>query len=594
MRRSSLPSRGFLLILLCFVGGLCHTGAQEKAPPADGVLESAPAKIARLERDLTEKIDAVRTVLDKEVAEKRITEPAAQPLRWSLRTAAIAFSGTDIRSVIATARVPFENQAVANACKELEATFLKIQAEYADFQKAALADARKRAMEMIKTAQQAEQITTLIEQIEGAQTVLLRRFAGVPGGDPNNTLAGILFALGNLRRLVEAEATGNLRVLSMALGAQTTFGTDSQGIQAEMKLRLVRARAPYLEKVEKTQADLDAALEARISSDELPKKLSAYSEAVEQASELRISGESIYIRDIQGTLTTYRSLFSILAAMEARDFASALQQMRNLRSSSSPPPKIIALLRTWEEQAHAQQARFFKERIESWRARIGNIKGPDDLGQLAGEVSQTERMAANQERRAEDEPFPFGLGENLISLAAAWRTANPMLVREDRARELAGARSDVFGIAVTALRRRIERDVIGRVLKDPELSQPPLAEMEPQAAFEALGDQLAAKKEWRRLLELRQAWLSPGPEFYGRGDELTSALRAYLAGENFELAEQWTDAASAYKQVLLCTAKRAPVADAAERLKAIKKEHPEAAAAPLQKASSPRRSQEEE
>jgi hypothetical protein len=187
MRRFFVPQGRSISVLLCLVGSLCQAIAQEKAPPAGGVLESAPAKIARLERDLTEKIDAVRTVLDKEVAEKRITEAAAQPLRWSLRTAAIAFSGTDIRSVIATARVPFENEAVANACKDLEATFLKIQAEYADFQKAALADARKRAMEMIKTARQAEQITTLIEQVEGAQTVLLRRFAGVPWRGPRTT-----------------------------------------------------------------------------------------------------------------------------------------------------------------------------------------------------------------------------------------------------------------------------------------------------------------------------------------------------------------------------------------------------------------------
>jgi hypothetical protein len=48
------------------------------------------------------------------------------------------------------------------------------------------------------------------------------------------------------------------------------------------------------------------------------------------------------------------------------------------------------------------------------------------------------------------------------------------------------------------------------------------------------------------------------------------ALRSYLAGQNLELAEQWSDAAAAYKRVLLCTSDLAPVADAAERLKALK------------------------
>src|SRR4051812_24409884 len=107
MRRLTLPWRDPLPVLAALLTLCPLTFAQEKpAAPADapaanepaaattppvsaGVLESIPAKVAKFEKDLTDKIDAARTVLDREVAEKRLTESVAQTLRWSLRTSAI-------------------------------------------------------------------------------------------------------------------------------------------------------------------------------------------------------------------------------------------------------------------------------------------------------------------------------------------------------------------------------------------------------------------------------------------------------------------------------------------------------------------------
>jgi hypothetical protein len=181
MRRLNLPWRDPLPVVAAFLTLFPLAYAQEKpatassapaasqpigatTPPVSaGVLESVPAKVAKFEKDLSDKIDSARTVLDREVAEKRLTESVAQTLRWSLRTSAIAFSGTDIRGVLATARVPFENEAVTKACKDLETTWVTIQAEFGDLQKAALAEARKRAIEFIKNGGSAEQIEGLFQ-----------------------------------------------------------------------------------------------------------------------------------------------------------------------------------------------------------------------------------------------------------------------------------------------------------------------------------------------------------------------------------------------------------------------------------------------
>ena len=55
--------------------------------------------------------------------------------------------------------------------------------------------------------------------------------------------------------------------------------------------------------------------------------------------------------------------------------------------------------------------------------------------------------------------------------------------------------------------------------------------------------------------------------------------RAFFAGQNFELAEQWSDAMQSYKTVLRSANEHVPIKAAAERLKVLTKEHPEAVAA---------------
>jgi hypothetical protein len=399
--------------------------------------------------------------------------------------------------------------------------------------------------------------------------------------DPGTTINGILNATRSLRRLIEAEATGNVRAVNAAISSTQMSSMDTQGgVDGEMKMRFEKAKAPYVAKVDEAQSALDAALEARKPSEEVAKLLSAYSDATEQVSLLRTAYDYNQNRDYTTALTGYRSAIAILAAIEEKDYTTALQQIRNgISADNQRGAKVAVLLRSWQSELETQQAKSLKEQMASWRSRIIDAKGPADLDKLAGEVMVAEQMPRDERRRASD-GVPYGLSQTLTMLSTAWRTANPTLLLENRVSQGEAGRGESFAGEVTALRRRIERDVISRTLKAPELNQAPLADKEPGEAIEELCDQLAAKKQWRRLIEVRQAWrLTSVPEGYGRGDDLTSALRSYLAGQNFELAEQWMDAAAAYKQVLLSTAERAPIADAAERLKILKKEHPETSAA---------------
>lgn len=130
----------------------------------------------------------------------------------------------------------------------------------------------------------------------------------------------------------------------------------------------------------------------------------------------------------------------------------------------------------------------------------------------------------------------------------------------------------------TALRKRILLTAYARALKAPELSAAPYADKEPEAAVKALCDDLALRGQWQRLLEILQV-SPPAPERSGtKEDDAVTAIRSYLAGKNFELAELWVDAVLAYKTVLRSSATRILTQAAADRIKAIANAHPGAIA----------------
>ena len=129
------------------------------------------------------------------------------------------------------------------------------------------------------------------------------------------------------------------------------------------------------------------------------------------------------------------------------------------------------------------------------------------------------------------------------------------------------------------LRQRIEREVMSRALAAPELNEGEALALPLETAVDKFCDTLFTKGDWRRLyrvLEVR----SRGPvagENQRQPDETLTALRAFFAGQNLELAEQWAEAAESYRAVLRCVSERVPIKPAAERLKVLAKEHPEVA-----------------
>jgi hypothetical protein len=100
-------------------------------------------------------------------------------------------------------------------------------------------------------------------------------------------------------------------------------------------------------------------------------------------------------------------------------------------------------------------------------------------------------------------------------------------------------------------------------------------------AVAQLAGKLYERGEWARLLRVLTAREESGREAQlVSGSDDVKGVRAFLTAQNFEKAEQLAEAARAYRDVLACIGDFVPVNAAAERLKALKKGHPEVFAQP--------------
>jgi hypothetical protein len=214
-----------------------------------------------------------------------------------------------------------------------------------------------------------------------------------------------------------------------------------------------------------------------------------------------------------------------------------------------------------------------REQVEQLRKKLDRVAHPEDLAALANDLESERRNSEQSEA-----PYVFGLlAQQLASMAAGWSAMSPIVAVGEGGNEIDGA-SGAFSKELASLRDRIERDVTVHVLDAPELSQPPFLDQSLDDAIDKLRKRLAEKGEWRRALQIlgMQSSGALPDHLRSKSTDVIHAIRAYLAGENFELAEEWADASSAYETVVRANLDHTPIKEAAKRLELLKTEHPEA------------------
>ena len=553
--------------------------AKAQTPAEPSIIDRFPEAMKQADEEVAKKFEAARAIVEEEVKEKRLSDAIAQSLRWSLRTASGPAIG-DARSVISSARVPVENVALTKAFRELETTNAGIQTRKNELMADVKKEMRQRVATTIATATKAAVAEATRAMVERVRDAL--REAAKTGYTETQELDQALNILASTKRLLEAEAAGEARKIDTALlelSNQARSGSTSIPTE-EIKARIERVVQPLVKNAEERRTAFFAALEGQKPAAEVDAALNAYSEAADRVSQLPQFTTPSGTRQ-NDQVRTCRALASALKLAQSGDMErlpnavsearSSVQQMSGTRATS-----LLTLLDSLMKQAEERVAKERLEQTTGLKTRLAAVKKPAELGPILTDLEVWIQKNGRQRNQEWSELREVHTG--LSTLATAWSSGSLALLQpQNRGGESAIEKSTIAK-EFEELRKRVEREVMSRALAAPELNEGEALALPLETAVDQLCDTLFTNGDWRRLyrvLETRSRWRVAG-EYQRQPDETLTALRAFFAGQNLELAEQWAEAAESYRAVLRCVSERAPIKPAAERLKVLVKEHPEA------------------
>jgi hypothetical protein len=554
--------------------------AQEPAATAPATKSSLQEVLERLEAinaESVKKVEAVQKVINEELVAKRITDSSAQSLRFGLR-ALSPTSGTEpLVSAWSAARLSTDNATLSTALKTLEGDLGAADAERFALIKKGCAEVRNSVTAAIRSAKTVPEIDTQLSLAERLQQTLPVRSSSTTNALGAQHLTSHISLLRNLRQVVSLQSANP--VDSTALGSalmqlqNTVSSSQSVVDNSIIQQRIQDTIAPYHKAQDEAQEAVEAALKQSKPSKEIIAAIVKLEESIERFPSV---SSSLKKRDLSSAVEVYRNLAAARASIEEGKYAQAKSQLSNLRSYSLKPlgaakaPAFTQLVGDWTNSIDELAATAAAKRVDTLRARLAAVRSAADLEKLSLELAKVEN-----ENRDRELDFQRGLAGQLSALAAAWAVSSPNLLRANPYENTTVTGDVRLAKELAELRRRAERHILAETLRLPELLQPPLAEKSLDEAIEVIITQMAGKEEWRRMLQVVEARSGQNRNNYFPGGDvdLAGALRAYIAGQNMELADQWVEAMQSYKTVLRSTSERAPTKQAAERVKVLASEH---------------------
>lgn len=538
--------------------------------------DKLPVKLKQIEDDFAKQVDVFVVVVDAELAAKRITDTVAQLLRTLARNARFNFGELN-------GSIP-KNEALRAAVKELEAASKLYELRVNVLVTAVWENLRKRVEDAELNKLKSEEIATIIQTLQRIQGPLQRK--NLSAGKRQFESQDFIAFLNAVKELADAERKQSLKTFYPAAMSFYNSGI-SIGLlsQADQKVVMPRLLEPMRKCILPQGSVIEAMIEARKPSQEVSTAISDYRRAMSLFDSFTghegNDPDRLAFSNVLGVYGAFvRALNSLengkteeadshlkMAIVRDQSVAAQLLADRGNRGEFVVKPgnraQIAAKLQNELRKTNAQRG---AQTTADFAARMAAVKEPADLAAILAEIR---KMSGE---RNED---ISKLIRSLENLKMAWDRRIPGWIAIERPPY--GEPSGALAKDYTALRNRVLRTLYAETLKAPELTAAPYADKGPEAAIEALCDDLAQRSEWKRLLDilqLRTPFAARRPD--SQEAIAIAAIDSFLSGKNAELAEQWTDAAVAYKSVLRCTAPRAPIQPAADRLKAIAKAHPEA------------------
>lgn len=541
--------------------------------PANPVAEYT-AELQKREDAVAAKLDAVSATVAAEVAAKRLKADVAEQERRqvaNLRRQLGTLTDATIRSA------PAEAGAAAQALTKAWGEFTEALRARQTFQTQAAPKLEQEVLRyaeaLWRNASREEDFAPAIEVLRAAEAALpLDR----PRGGFGSPLSGAAQLLTSSQQFLSALNSGVPRLIAEASQTLSNYGRGPG--QPMVTVNDVHEWRKKFE--DRQQADLDAALK---EADALIARRAPSAELL--ATTEKVTGAAARVRALTSSLNAspgtrnvpeepfLRQWARVVTAIEQKDWAGAQTATGglNLPADWISPATRAVLTETQAEiqrQLRAAEKAQIAAREKEMQERLAKVTDAASAAALAEDLQAEQQTTPN--RREE-----FGaLVNDLRRLAALWNA-------EGRPNSFAemhdGGAAHPWTASVRALRMRAVREQLARRLNAPELLKPPLDAMPPEAAVRQLGREFFEKKEWMRLHTLLSdsAPFMAGNPSVMQGDELRG-VRALLAGQNFERAEQFAEAVQSYRSALICIGELVPVDAVAERLKALKGEHPEA------------------
>ena len=535
-----------------------------------GRFQNAGAPVARKAKDLL-------ALVDSEASAQRISEPLAEGLRWTLRHF-FPTDGGDVLGLLASTRMPLEDAALMEAARSLDDAERAAQARRAALKAQAIREAAQRSGELLRHGRSVTEIDAFLRGMEHFQSLTEQHaYDSAPGAPASDFLACIAL-MRSLRGVIALAPADDFSTVDTAVGQfkQDAFSDLEFASLADYSTRASALLAFFQQAADAVRDDFGSALIAGKSGEPIELLSGKLVDATRRLSEVSTilvpEFANFGHRECEATSRSFTALDDIAPLIASRQWNKAGAEIASAREfipqmAPRQAAALEALLTKLERQIADAAESAPRESEEQWRAKLGAVKQPSDLAAIATELSDRPRNSPG----FEDSWGTRGLAKQLSALAAAWSSEDLNLVAEG---DLQGGAGEDAGLA--ALRERIMREMVIRSIDAPELDLAPFADRSLGAAIEAFLSKLAAEGKWRRMLEVfktesifkRIHGLTP------RAPREAAAVRSCLAGHSLEAAGLWTEAAAAYKSVLASVIDNGPVADAADRLKALAKEHP--------------------
>ena len=518
-----------------------------------------------------------------EVAAKRFNAPDAEGLRATAQIIKSTASG-DARILLAAIRLPIGNEALMQAVKDVEIVALATQIKRDDLTSQAKVETRRRARELIAKARSSEEIEPFIASLK-----LLESDAAAhpPPGEINKEKEGYENLAGLFGALSDGMKAGVRRDSEGIANAVSLWGrlySNVSGFLSYEETQDIRARILLNPELEIEQAK--HALEAGMAEWKPASQLSDALDRFQKASDL-LRGLSFYNPGFIPDL--YRKAAGVEIGLETSYEAGMEHKVAEVRKSlreslawviSARCEGLRKFLNPLDNGIREAKAKSANEKRIKLLAKIRNIEGIADLKALCAEFDLADPESESHDEndgRGEAARLRQAIGSQLINLGLAARSGDFSAIDNSFA---IGSGSEAHETIeeIRDLRSRLERQAVSQTLRAPELIVPPLSDLSVTSALEALYDSAAGSADWRRALGILE--LQESPNFPGlrspRGKDAAASVRAFLAGQNFEAAEQWKDAVVFYNTVLRRAVARTPIHEAAERIKAIRRAHPQA------------------